>query len=89
MKSLYPLLRCEFMACGKHETASRLLRFAFYANGHRSLGRVVMEPILTNTSDLRTLRGTGLHAIGRILGKAAVDDFFWQRCNFFSVPGVG
>ncbi len=28
-----------------------------------------------NTSDSRTLRGTGLHAIGRIFGEAVVDDF--------------
>ncbi len=35
-----------------------------------------MEPILLNTSDSRILRGTGLHAIGRIFGQVAVDDFF-------------
>ncbi len=74
MKHLYPLSRCEFMACVKHETASRVLRFAL--NGYGSLGRVVMEPILFNTCDSRALRGTGLHAIGRILGQAAVDYSF-------------
>ncbi len=34
-----------------------------------------MEPISFNSSDSRTLRGTGLHAIGRIFGQAAEDDF--------------
>ncbi len=34
-----------------------------------------MEPISFNTSDSRNLRGTGLHAIDRIFGQAAVDDF--------------
>ncbi len=34
-----------------------------------------MEPISFNTSDSRTLRGTGLLAIGRIFGQAAEDDF--------------
>ncbi len=62
------------MACVKHETASRVLRFALYANWYGSLGRVVMEPILLNTSDSRTLRGTVRHAIRRIFGQAAVDD---------------
>ncbi len=75
MKPLHPLSRCEFMACVKHATASRVLRFALYANWYGPFGRVVMEPISFNTSDSRTLRGTGLHAIGRILGQAAVDDF--------------
>ncbi len=32
-------------------------------------------PISFNTSDSRNLRGTGLHAIGRIFGQAAVDGF--------------
>ncbi len=64
------------MACVKHETASRVLRFALYGNWYGSLGRVAMEPISFNTGDSRTLRGTGLHAIGRIFGQAAVDDFF-------------
>ncbi len=60
------------MARVKHATASRVLRFVLYANWYGSFGRVVMEPILFNT---RTLRGTGLHAIGRIFGQAAEDDF--------------
>ncbi len=34
-----------------------------------------MEPISFNTSDSRTLKGTGLHAIGRIFGQVAEDDF--------------
>ncbi len=51
MKLLHPLSRCEFMACVKHATASRVLRFAFYANWYGSFGRVVMEPISFNTSD--------------------------------------
>ncbi len=34
-----------------------------------------MEPISFNTRDSRTLRGTGLHAIGRIFGQAAEDVF--------------
>ncbi len=38
-------------------------------------GRVIMEPISCTTIESRTLRGTGLHAIGRIFGQAAVDDF--------------
>ncbi len=63
------------MACVKHATASRVLRFALHANWYGSFGRVVMEPISFNTSDSRTLRGTGLHAIGHIFGQAAVDDF--------------
>ncbi len=42
---------------------------------HQSHLRVLMEPISFNTSDSRTLRGTGLHAIGRIFGQAVVDDF--------------
>ncbi len=73
---LRPLSRFEFIACVEHETASKVLRFALYANWYGSLGRVAMKPILFNTSDSRTLRGTGLHAIGRIFGQAAVDDFF-------------
>ncbi len=75
-EALAPLSRCEFMACVKRATASRVLRFALYANLYGSLGRVVMEPILFNTSDPRTLRGDGLHSIGRIFGRAAEDDFF-------------
>ncbi len=63
------------MVCVKHATASRVPRFALYANWYRSFGRVVMEAFSFNTSDSRTLRGTGLHAIGRIFGQAAVDDF--------------
>ncbi len=46
----------------------------------------MMEPISFKTSDSRTLRGTGLHAIGRIFGQAAealisVNNPFaiWQR----------
>ncbi len=35
-----------------------------------------MEPKLYNASESRTLRGTGLHAIGRIFGQAALDYFF-------------
>ncbi len=34
-----------------------------------------MEPISFNTGDSKILRGTGLHAIGRIFGQAAADDF--------------
>ncbi len=34
-----------------------------------------MEPISFNTCYSRTLRGTRLHAIGRIFGQAAEDDF--------------
>ncbi len=60
------------MACVRHETASRVLRFALYANWYGSLGRVVMKPIYFNTSDSRTLRGTGLHAIGHSFGQVAV-----------------
>ncbi len=52
-----------------------MLRLALYANWYGSFGRVVMEPIPFNTSDSRNLRGTGLHAIGRIFGQAAEDDF--------------
>ncbi len=63
------------MACVKHATASRVLRLALYANWYGSFGHVVMEPISFNTSDSRTLRGTGLHAIGRIFAQAAEDDF--------------
>ncbi len=74
MKLLQPLSRCEFMACVKHATASRVPRLALYANWYGSFGRVVMEPISFNTSDSRILRGTGLHAIGRIFGQAAEDD---------------
>ncbi len=66
------------MACVKHATASRVLRFALYANLCGSFGRVVMEQISFNTSDSRALRCTGLHAIGRIFGQAAVDEF-WGR----------
>ncbi len=76
MKALHPLSRCAFIACVRHETASRVLRLALYANWYGSLGRDVKESISFNISDSRTLRGTGLHAIGRILGEAAVDDFF-------------
>ncbi len=54
LKRLHPLTRCEFVACVEHETASRLRRFAFYANWCGSLGRVVMEPILFSPSDSRT-----------------------------------
>ncbi len=61
------------MACVKHGTASRVLRFALYANWYGSFGRVVKEPISFITSDSRTLRGTGRHAIGRIFEQAAVD----------------
>ncbi len=53
MKLLHPLSRCEFMACVKHATASRVLRFALYAHWYGSFGRVVMEPISFNTSDSR------------------------------------
>ncbi len=35
----------------------------------------MMEPISFSTSDSSTFRGTGLHAIGRIFGHAAVDVF--------------
>ncbi len=52
-----------------------MLRLALYANWHQSLCRIIIEAILFNTSDSRTLRGTRLHAIGRIFGQAAVDDF--------------
>ncbi len=63
------------MACVKHAKASRVLHFALYANWYGSLGRVVIEPISFNTSDSKTSRGIELHAIGRIFGQAAVDDF--------------
>ncbi len=76
MKALHTLSRCAFIACVRHETASRVLRLALYANWYGPLGRVVKEPILFNTNDSRTFRGTGLHAIGRIFGEAAVDHFF-------------
>ncbi len=62
------------MTCVKHATSSGVLRFALYANWYGSFGRVVMEPISFNTSDSRIMRGSGLHAIGRIFGQAAVDD---------------
>ncbi len=81
MKLLHPISRCQFMACVKHKTASRVLRFASYANWYGSLGRVVMEPISLNSSDPRTLRGTELQAIGRIFGQAAVDDFNKSKFN--------
>ncbi len=89
LKPLHLLSRCEFFACVRPETASRVLHLALYANWYGSLGRVIIEPILFNTSDSRTLRGTGLHAIGRTFGQTAVDDFFWQKCDSFSTPGVG
>ncbi len=54
----------------RHETASSVLRLVLYANLYWSLGRDVKEPISLNTSDSRTLRGTGLHAIGRNFGEA-------------------
>ncbi len=41
-----------------------------------------MEPISFNGSDSRTLRGTGLHAIGRIFGQAAKDDFLGSGVIF-------
>ncbi len=63
-----------------------MLRLALYANWYGSLGRVVKEPILFNTNDSRTFRGTGLHAIGRIFGEVVVDEFFWQWCDSFSTP---
>ncbi len=69
LKPLHPLSKCEFMACVKHGTTSRMLCFALYANCYGSLRRVVMEPILFKTSNSRTLRGTGLHVIGRILDR--------------------
>ncbi len=53
-----------------------MLRLALCANWYGSLGRVVLEQVLFNTYDSRTLRRTGQHAIGRIFGEAAVDDFF-------------
>ncbi len=56
--------------------ASRVLRLTLYANWYWSLGHVVKEPILFNTNDSRTFWDTGLHAIGRIFGEAAGDDFF-------------
>ncbi len=58
------------------ETASRGLRLALCENWYGSLGRAVIEPILFNTSDARTLWGTGLFAIGLIFGGAAVGRFF-------------
>ncbi len=53
-----------------------MLRLALYANWYESLGRVVIEQILFSTGDSRTLRGTGLHAIGRIFGQVVIDYFF-------------
>ncbi len=77
MKALHPLSRCTFIAYERYEAASRVLRLTSYANWYRSLGyRVVIEPILFNTSDSRTLRGTGLYAIRRIFREAVVGDFF-------------
>ncbi len=77
------------MACVKHETASRVLRFALYANWYGSLGRVVMELFSFNTCDSRTLRGTGLHAIGRIFGQAAVDNFLCRGVILVLRQGSG
>ncbi len=48
----------------------------YYANWYGPLGCVVKEPIQFNTSDPRTLKGTGQHAMGGIFGEASVDDFF-------------
>ncbi len=76
LKALHPLSRCAIITCVKHETASRVLRLALYANWYGSLCRDVKEPISFNTSDSRTLSGTGLHAMGRNFGEVAVDDFF-------------
>ncbi len=76
LKPLHLLSRCEFFACVRPETASRVLCLALYVNLFRSLSRVVMGPIVFNTSDSKTWRSTGLHAIGHIFGLAAVDDFF-------------
>ncbi len=81
LRALHPLSRRTFIACVRHEASSRVeesrvLRLALYANWYRSHGRDVKEPISFKTSDSRTLRGTGMHAIGRIFGETAVDDFF-------------
>ncbi len=62
LKALHPLSRCTFIVCDRHETASRVLRLALYANWCGSLSRDVKEPILFNTSDSRTFRGTGLQS---------------------------
>ncbi len=67
------------MACVKHATASRVLRSVLHANWYGSFGRVVIEPILFNNSDSRTLRGTGLHVVGCIFGQAAEDDFLGRE----------
>ncbi len=75
MKLLHPLSRRELIACVKHAKASRVLHFALYANCYGSVGRDVIETTSFNTTDSRTLRGTKLHAIGRIFGQAAVDIF--------------
>ncbi len=75
LKPLHPLSRCAFVAYLKHETASTVRRFALYAKWYGSLDRAIMDPILLNSSDSGTLRGTGLHAIGRSFGQSAVDDF--------------
>ncbi len=73
LNPLHPLSPFPFIACGKHEATLRALRLALYANWYGSLGRVVMEPILFNPSDPGTLRGIGLHAVGRIFGEVVVD----------------
>ncbi len=89
MKPLHPLSRCEFMVCVRHETASRVLCLALYVNLFGSLGRVVMEPILFNTSDSNTWRSTGLHAIRHIFGLVAVDDFFGRGVILVVRPESG
>ncbi len=76
LKPLHPLSRCEFFACVRPETASRVLHLALNVTWYGSLGRVIIEQILFNTSDSRTLRGTGLHVIRRIFGQTVVEDFF-------------
>ncbi len=46
------------------------------SNWYGLLGRVVEKPMLFNTNESITFRGTGLHAIGRIFRQAAEDGFF-------------
>ncbi len=79
MKALHPLSRSALIVCERHETASRVLRLALYPNWCEPLGRVLIEPILFNISDSRTLRRTGLHVIGSIFGEAVEENFYGRN----------
>ncbi len=48
-----------------------------------------LEPFFFKTSDSRTLRGTGLHAIGRIFEQAAVNDFLGRGVILVVRQGSG